>query len=943
VVFSPDLSQVSRYADWWIPANAGQDGAFWMAANHVILAEFHHQRRVPYFSDYLKCYSDAPFLVTLQREGGSWKPSRLLRASDLERYAGVQNADFKFLVFDESSGALKMPHGTLGHRWEEPGGKWNLALEDSLDGSKIVPLLSFLEASDEVLQVSFADFAASANRARGVPVRHVETRAGTIPVATCFDLLMAQFGVGRGLAGDYPASYDDAECPFTPAWQERFSGIGRQTVIRFAREFASTAEVSGGKCTVIIGAGVNHWYHNNLIYRGPITALMLTGSVGVQGGGLAHYVGQEKLAPVSSWSTVAFATDWLKPPRLQNAPSFHYVHTDQWRYEGPFSEYSAVPESDFAAGHAIDHQLRAVRLGWLPFFPQFNRNSLALAREAVDAGASTDEEIVRRVAQQIRDGTLRFAVQDPDAPENWPRVWYIWRGNALMSSAKGHEYFLRHYLGTHDNAIGEETAGGSTRDVQYVPVAPKGKLDLVVDLNFRMDTSALYSDIVLPAATWYEKNDLNSTDLHSFIHPLSQAVPPCWESRSDWDIFKALARRTGELANTHLPRPVKDIVLSPLAHDSPDEIAQPAVKDWAKGEAEFVPGVTGPHLKVVERDYTRLFERFVSFGPLARRDGIGAHGTRWEMADQYDALLETNPTVRWNGARYPSLEDAVHAADVILALAPETNGEVAYRAYRAHERRVGLPLADLAEPYRGVRTTFADLLAQPRRLLNSPIWSGLVGGGRAYSPFTYNVERLVPWRTLTGRQQFYLDHEGYLAFGEHLPTYKPTPDPVATGDLAKSQRDGRSLLLNYLTPHGKWHIHSTYYDNHRMLTLSRGIEPFWLNDRDAESVGIRDNDWVEAHNDHGVVVTRAAVSARIPKGTCFFYHAPERTISVPKSPLRGNRRAGVHNSLTRTRLKPLLMVGGYGQFTYHFNYWGPTGVNRDTYILVRKLEGRPRW
>ena len=50
-----------------------------------------------------------------------------------------------------------------------------------------------------------------------------------------------------------------------------------------------------------------------------------------------------------------------------------------------------------------------------------------------------------------------------------------------------------------------------------------------------------------------------------------------------------------------------------------------------------------------------------------------------------------------------------------------------------------------------------------------------------------------------------------------------------------------------------------------------------------------------------------------------------------------NRRAGGHNSLTRVRLKPVLMIGGYGQFTYHFNYWGPTGVNRDTSVRIRKL------
>jgi nitrate reductase alpha subunit len=222
-------------------------------------------------------------------------------------------------------------------------------------------------------------------------------------------------------------------------------------------------------------------------------------------------------------------------------------------------------------------------------------------------------------------------------------------------------------------------------------------------------------------------------------------------------------------------------------------------------------------------------------------------------------------------------------------------------------------------------------------LLNSPVWSGLLNDGRAYAPFTYNYERLVPWRTLTGRQQFYHDHEGYIAYGENLPTYKPSPTPMQYGDLKKSEGGEKTIMLNYLTPHGKWHIHSTYYDNHRMLTLSRGMEPMWINDQDAAEIGIVDNDWVEIYNDNGVVCTRAAVSARIPRGVCIVYHSPERTISVPKSPLRNNRRAGGHNSLTRIRLKPLLMVGGYGQFTFHFNYWGPTGVNRDTHVLVRKL------
>jgi len=698
---------------------------------------------------------------------------------------------------------------------------------------------------------------------------------------------------------------------------------------------------------IIIGAGINHWYHNDLIYRACISTLMLTGCVGRNGGGLNHYVGQEKVAPMAPWTTIAFAFDWSRPPRLQNAPSFHYVHCDQWRYERSFTEYNPVKGGKLIKGHVVDLQVKAVRMGWLPFYPQFNRNPIDLVKEAEEAGAKGSTEIANWIVEQLKAKKLHFAVEDPDAPENWPRLWFIWRGNALLASAKGHEYFLKHYLGTHTNAVAEEVAKDSVSEVVWREDSPKGKFDLVVDINFRMDTSALYSDIVLPTATWYEKDDLNTTDLHSYVHPLTAAVPPCWESKSDWDIFKSIAKAVSELAPAHFPEPFKEVVAIPLQHDTPAELAQPEIKDWTRGECEPIPGKTMPNLAVVERDYANLHNRYVSFGPVARRDGVGAHGVSWHIDDLYDELLATRPTASWNGQRYPSLDDATDAANVILHLAPETNGEVAYRAFEHEQEKVGLPLTDLAEKYRSVRITFKDLQQQPRRLLTSPCWTGITNEGRAYAAFCVNVEKLIPWRTLTGRQHFYLDHQGYIAFGEHLPTYKPKPDPRVFGDLVKSQSNGdgktKSIMLNYITPHGKWHIHSTYYDNHRMLTLSRGIEPFWINDVDAREIGVEDNDWVEAFNDHGVVVTRACVSARLPRGMCLFYHSPERTISVPRSPLRGNRRAGGHNSLTRTRLKPVLMMGGYGQFTYGFNYWGPTGVNRDTHIMVRKLEGAPRW
>ncbi len=949
VVIAPDFSQVAKYSDWWIPIQAGQDTALWMAVNHVILKEFHVDRQVPYFVDYLRQYTDGPFLVRLVEDETGYHPGQLLRANRLARYQTVENGDWKTLVYDRSSGQPRMPKGTVGFRWGQEKGKWNLKMEDGLDDSPIDPELSFLGQHDDVLQVSFYEFAKATTSLRGIPVRYVETSEGRVPVATAFDLLMAQFGVGRGLPGDYPKSYDE-DAPYTPAWQEQYTGIGRETVIRLAREFAGNAEATEGRSMIIIGASINHWYNNNLSYRAPITSLILCGCCGRNGGGMNHYVGQEKLTLVAPWSSMAFALDWVAPPRRQQTPTWHYVNSDQWRYEGDFTEYAPVPpKTKWAKGHAMDLEAQAVRMGWMPYYPQFNRNSLDMVRQAEEAGAKTNDEIIQWAVEQLKDNRVRFAVDDPDSEENWPRVWIIWRGNAIMASAKGHEFFLRHYLGTHDNIVAEEHASGKVRTVAFREPAPRGKMDLVVDINFRMDTTALYSDVVLPTAMWYEKNDLNTTDLHSFIHPLGAAVPPVWESKSDWDIFKAFAQKVSEMSPLVFNGPIKDLVAFPLMHDTPDELAQTEVLDWAKGECEPVPGKTMPHLRVVERDFANIYNRFISFGPQVRRDGISGNGVQIPIEPFYDELLK-NPVggspdprhmrcVSWNGQKYPSLEDALDAANLVMALAPETNGEVSYAAFKHEEERVGLPLADLAEKVRGVRMNYGDLTRQVKRTLISPCWTGMVNDGRAYAAWCLNVERLVPWRTLTGRQHFYLDHPYYLDFGEHLPTFKPKLNPVKTGDIVVSLQDSQSISLNYITPHGKWHIHSTYYDNHRMLTLSRGIEPCWMNDKDAESIGIVDNDWVEVYNDNGVMVTRAAVSARVQQGTCMVYHSPERTISIPKSQVRGGRRAGGHNSLTRTRINPVQLAGGYAQFSYGFNYWGPIGIfTRDTYVLVRKLE-----
>src|SRR4030095_1397239 len=90
---------------------------------------------------------------------------------------------------------------------------------------------------------------------------------------------------------------------------------------------------------------------------------------------------------------------------------------------------------------------------------------------------------------------------------------------------------------------------------------------------------------------------------------------------------------------------------------------------------------------------------------------------------------------------------------------------------------------------------------------------------------------------------------------------------------------------------------SEYQDNLLMLTLSRGGPTIWISEPDAATIGVRDNEWVEAVNRNGVVVARAVVTHKMPAGTVYMYHAQERVVDVPIAQTSG-RRGGIHHALT---------------------------------------------
>ena len=135
--------------------------------------------------------------------------------------------------------------------------------------------------------------------------------------------------------------------------------------------------------------------------------------------------------------------------------------------------------------------------------------------------------MAEHIVEQLKSGELDFAGADPDAPENFPRILSIWRANLLGSSGKGNEYFLKHLLGTDSSLRATETPEELRPvDVTWHDEAPEGKLDLLLTLDFRQTSTTIFSDVVLPAATWYEKHDLNTTDMHPFVHSFNPAIAP---------------------------------------------------------------------------------------------------------------------------------------------------------------------------------------------------------------------------------------------------------------------------------------------------------------------------------------------------------------------------------------------------------------------------------
>jgi DMSO reductase family type II enzyme molybdopterin subunit len=335
------------------------------------------------------------------------------------------------------------------------------------------------------------------------------------------------------------------------------------------------------------------------------------------------------------------------------------------------------------------------------------------------------------------------------------------------------------------------------------------KLRMIAAIDFRLSTTALKADLVLPAAGYYEKCGIKyAVALAPYAVVGERAVAPLGQAKSEWEITARLAQRIQERAR--------------------------------------------------ERG---MGEPFASLG-----DVFGLHG-------------------RFG----PEDDEAV--VDHVLRGSAITGGV----GWEEARRRGAVPLVSAGAW--GV---------------TSGIGSELEPGG-TLTPSRIHTEGKRAWPTLTGRQQFYLDHPWFAEADEMLPRWKPLPRPG--GD--------HPILLN--GGHTRWSIHAVWRADPLLLRLQRGGPSLWMAVEDAHKRSIRDGDRVRVRNDHGAFLVHARLSPAVAPGEAIIYHAWE-PYQFPG--WRGNME------VISSPYKPLHFVGDYGHLRYRVFFAGPIHVPRGVPVEV---------
>ena len=723
VAVAPDYADNVKFADEWLPAQPGTDGALAMAMGHVMLKEFFVDRQTPYFTDYVQDVHRpaAPGHARARRGDGAYAAGKFLTAADLAgRRERRRTPRSRPCSSTRATGEPVVPNGSLGFRYGEAG------------VGQVEPRPRRRRPACSRCSTPTAEAG-----------RRCGCRASTPPTARRRDLRARRAGAPRRRPPGHHRVRPDARAVRRrprraagrrgrPAYDDAadavhagLAGGDHRRARRSGRAGSAAsspqnAEESGGRSMIVMGAGTNHWFHSDTIYRAFLALTTLTGCQGVNGGGWAHYVGQEKVPPDHRLGAARLrASTGTRPPRQMIQTAYWYLHTDQFRYDHFGADTLAAPTGEGQlAGQAHRRRDRPVARGWAGCrrTRTFDRNPLDLADEAAAAGQAG-----RRRTSSTSSGpaTSSSPARTPTRPENYPRVLVDLAGQPARLLRQGQRVLpqapARHRLvaaGRPRRREGQRPATCAWRDE-----APEGKLDLLLTLDFRHDQHhdllrrrAAGGHLVREARPQHHRH----APVRALVQPGDRAAV------ADPHRLGRLAddrrRSSASWPPTHLGVR-KDVVAVPLHARHPGRDGQPARRRprlEGTASASRCPGVTMPKLVEVERDYGAVADEDARARPAgghARRDHQGRHLRRSTSEVDYLRAQERRGARRRRPTAGRRSKRDVDACEAILALSGTTNGHLATQGFKTLEKRTGSRLADLAAEHEGKQITFADTQA----------------------------------------------------------------------------------------------------------------------------------------------------------------------------------------------------------------------------------------